>query len=355
MLSLPHMQPLFEYLERVKRAQGPGYDTPAFDPCDGGIRAKVLFLLEAPGPRAVGSAFISRNNPDQTARNMLQLLRAAGLPREDTLLWNIVPWYVGDGRKIRPVTSADIEEAAPYLEELLGLLPGLRAIVLMGKKAQSARKTIRRLTRVRLFEADHPSPQVFNVWPEKREEAQQVFNRVAAFIQSDTPEIPSPSPCSTLDKGPRGPESFHIPVDAPSEDARVAEPPPSRAQADTRSKSVPAATDLEERRLTVAQEFRNQNPRRPNTHGWLAFEVLRRAPGGSLAFREYATRLFNPDPEISEFAKSIPGQASAYQDFRHIRCDIYRDTVRVDPPLPEEWYSTPRCSRGTQPSRGRSS
>jgi hypothetical protein len=33
MLSLPHMQPLFEFLERVKRALGSGYDTPDLDPC----------------------------------------------------------------------------------------------------------------------------------------------------------------------------------------------------------------------------------------------------------------------------------------------------------------------------------
>jgi hypothetical protein len=285
---------------------------------------------------------------------MLQLLQTAGLSREDTLLWNIVPWYVGDGRKIRPVTSDDIEEAAPYLEELLGLLPGLQAIVLMGKKAQSARKTIRRLTRVRLFEADHPSPQVFNVWPEKREEAQQVFNRVAAFVHSNSREIPSHSPSSILDEEPLVTETFHIPVHTPSEHPRVAEPRPSRPQVHTTSKSIPAASDLEGRQLSVTEEFRNRNPRRPNTHGWLAFEVLRRAPSGSLGFHDYATRLFNPDPEISQLAKSIPGQASAYQHFKHIRCDIYRGAVNADPPLPDEWYSVQRCSQGTQLYRGRS-
>lgn len=184
MLSLPHVQPLADYLRRMKNAQGASCEMPYFDPCDGGVRAKTLFLLEAPGPKAVGSAFVSRNNPDQTARNINELLREAGLPREDTLLWNIVPWYVGDGQKIRPVTSEDIEEASLYLEELIDLLPDLRAIVLVGEKAKSARGRIQRLTRAKIFEAPHPSPKVFNIWPEKREEMQKMLNALTAFLHA---------------------------------------------------------------------------------------------------------------------------------------------------------------------------
>jgi uracil-DNA glycosylase len=182
MLSLPHMQPLVAYLRRVKASVGPGYDMPDFDPCDGGIRAKLLFLLEAPGPKAVGSTFISRNNPDQTARNMNLLLRTAGITREDTLLWNIVPWYVGTGQKIRPVDKGDIAQAIPYLRELIQLLPDLRGIVLVGKKAQSASAVIRRITPMPLVETHHPSRRVFNVWPEKRDEAQAVFNSLQRFL-----------------------------------------------------------------------------------------------------------------------------------------------------------------------------
>jgi len=117
---------------------------------------------------------------------------------------------------------------------------------------------------------------------------------------------------------------------------------------------IPAAPDMEGRQLTIVPEFRDQNPRRPNTHGWLAFEVLRRAPSGSLRFRAYATRLYHPDDEIARLAKAIPGQTNAYQDFKHIRCDVYRGVVCVDPPLPNEWYTVERCSKGTRPHRARS-
>jgi hypothetical protein len=112
---------------------------------------------------------------------------------------------------------------------------------------------------------------------------------------------------------------------------------------------IPSAPDLEGCQLTVAREFRESNPRRPFTHGWLAFEVLRRASGGTLSFNAYAARLFNPDPEIRELARRIPGEPNAYQHFKHIRCDIYRRAVTVSPALPDEWFKVSRCSPGGRP------
>jgi hypothetical protein len=61
--------------------------------------------------------------------------------------------------------------------------------------------------------------------------------------------------------------------------------------------------------------------------------------------------LFEPDPEIQNLSRTIPGQPNAYQDFKHIRCDIFRRVVRVDPPLPETWYRVRRCSDGSRPYR----
>ena len=89
-----------------------------------------------PGPKARGSGFISRNNPDESAKNFFLACQAAGLPREETVVWNIVPWYIGDGEKIRPATREDIQAGLPYLKRLLQLLPRLEAVVLVGGKAQ---------------------------------------------------------------------------------------------------------------------------------------------------------------------------------------------------------------------------
>ena len=184
MAHAPHMKPLTEYLNQVKQRQGDGYDLPAFDPLDGGIHARALFLLEAPGPKAVGSAFISRNNPDPTARNFCELLADSDILRRDTLIWNTVPWYVGDGAgRIRPVSRQDIAESLPYLDGLLALLRDLKLIVLVGNKSQSAASDIRARTRLPFVTMPHPSARVFNVWPEKRVEAQKALNTVAAFLR----------------------------------------------------------------------------------------------------------------------------------------------------------------------------
>lgn len=183
MLEQPHMRPLAEYLERIK-AEHSEKSLPSFDPCDGGINAKALFLLEAPGPKAVGSTFISRNNPDPTARNMCELLQESGLARRDTLLWNIVPWYVGDGTRIRAVNRDDITEAFSYLSDLLTLLPDLKVVALVGKKAQSAKEKIRELTELPLIDTPHPSARVFNVWPHKREEMREILSQIKNTIST---------------------------------------------------------------------------------------------------------------------------------------------------------------------------
>jgi hypothetical protein len=54
-----------------------------------------------------------------------RLLAEADFDRREVVLWNVVPWYVGDGSKIRPVRPSDIQQALPDLQALLGLLTSL--------------------------------------------------------------------------------------------------------------------------------------------------------------------------------------------------------------------------------------
>ncbi len=79
LLRLPHVAALTDFVNRLRQAMGPQYGIPYFDPLDGGISAKILYLLEAPGPRAVDAGFISRNNPDETAKNFYLLNEEAGI------------------------------------------------------------------------------------------------------------------------------------------------------------------------------------------------------------------------------------------------------------------------------------
>jgi uracil-DNA glycosylase len=182
MMALPHMSPLVSYVERIRSRRSHECDVPLFDPCDGGVNAKILFLLEAPGPKAVGSSFISRNNPDLTARNMNRLLGEAALPREASILWNIIPWYIGSGKRIRAAIKSDVQEALPYLMDLISLLTNLKAIVLVGKPAASAAIQIASLSPVPVFYAPHPSPKVFNIYPHKRIEALELFKSLLRYV-----------------------------------------------------------------------------------------------------------------------------------------------------------------------------
>src|SRR5258708_7194323 len=68
-----HIAPLTEFVEALRAEVGVAAIVPDFDPWDGGIDAEILYLLEAPGPQAVASSFISRNNPDESAKNFFQL------------------------------------------------------------------------------------------------------------------------------------------------------------------------------------------------------------------------------------------------------------------------------------------
>ena len=170
-----HIAPLTDYVEHLRKTLGCNQEIPYFDPCDGGINAKLLFLLEAPGPKAISSGFISRDNPDPTARSMTQISSECGIPRQETVSWNVVPWYVGSEGRIRPVTKEEIDAGIQALKSLQPLLPNLRVVVLMGRKAQSAKSEVENIFQTKVLTCPHPSPRVFRVWPAKREEIKSVF------------------------------------------------------------------------------------------------------------------------------------------------------------------------------------
>ncbi len=158
-----HIATLTEFVHLLRKERAFDTSVPYFDPLDGGVRAQCLFLLEAPGGRAVGSGFVSRNNPDGTAKNFFVLNQQARLPREQTIIWNVVPWYVGTATKIRAVNRRDIDEAMPHLQHLLQLLPRLRVAVLVGRKAQRVRTVLERIRpECEILECPHPSPLALN-------------------------------------------------------------------------------------------------------------------------------------------------------------------------------------------------
>jgi len=158
MLSLPHIASLAAYAARLRSR--PSVEVPDFDPLDGGVEARVLFLLEKPGPMISpcrplreGSGFISRDNDGATAEAMRRFMLEAGLPRSDVVIWNVIPWWNGT----IAVTAAERTAGLQELPNLLTLLNRLHTAVLVGRTAARARPM---LDGLRVLESAHPSPQV---------------------------------------------------------------------------------------------------------------------------------------------------------------------------------------------------
>jgi uracil-DNA glycosylase len=176
--EVEHTLPLLSLLRSLRKAKGRRL-VPGFDPLDGGAHASVLLLLETPGRRAVESGFVSRNNPDPTAKNLFCLLGKAKLPRSSTLIWNAVPWDLRSNGKSRAPREQDLLEARPALARLLSKLRELEFIVLVGGAAQSLHTWLSSRTEARLLACHHPSARVFNLWPRRREENREVLAWIA--------------------------------------------------------------------------------------------------------------------------------------------------------------------------------
>lgn len=118
----PHITPLNDMVAGL-RAEDRGA-VPDFDPMDGGVGARILFLMEKPGPMTdsdqpgrAGSGFISCDNDDESAAATFTFVR------DETLIWNAIPWW-NDSIKVTP---EEWRVGLLRLEALLNLLPRLQS------------------------------------------------------------------------------------------------------------------------------------------------------------------------------------------------------------------------------------
>jgi uracil-DNA glycosylase len=156
-LGTPRFAPLEAW--RARLAEG-GRRVPHVDPLDGGVDARLLLLLETPGPGDAPIRFVSRDNPSGTGRNLGRFLAEARIARQDMLLWNAAPWIAhAPGAKNRALTRPEIREGIGTLPALLALLPRLEIVVLAGRVAAQARQTIAETrASAAIIEIPHPSP-----------------------------------------------------------------------------------------------------------------------------------------------------------------------------------------------------
>ncbi len=166
LLAEAHMAPLAGFTEALR---GPGVEVPDFDPLDGGVRARLLFLLEKPGPATSpsrrgrpGSGFVSRDSDDPTAEATWTFMREAGIDRRETVIWNVVPRWNGTTR----IGAGEVEEGLGRLDALLDLLPRLVCGVTVGRRAERAAPRLASRG-LRLVASAHPSPQVRAAYPDR--------------------------------------------------------------------------------------------------------------------------------------------------------------------------------------------
>jgi len=154
-LGSAHITRLEAYAETLRASHG---EVPHFDPFDGGVDARLLFLLATPGPSLAQIRFTSRDNPTGTARTLRRLFAAAGIPRRESVLWNAVPWILlRRGRTLGVPSAHDRAAARAVLPDLLELLPRLEAVVLLGAEASTLADRVQERVPI-VFMAPHPSP-----------------------------------------------------------------------------------------------------------------------------------------------------------------------------------------------------
>lgn len=148
-----------------------------FDPLDGGTSAQALFLFEKPGPKAACSGFISRNNNDQTAENTFRFMEQAGIPRKLTCIWNVIPGWNGSLK----VTSEELRSGVASLPDLFELVPDLKVVMLVGRRAERA-KPLLEGRGLPVLSSCHPSPKNYALAREKWLAIPSQWTQVQSYI-----------------------------------------------------------------------------------------------------------------------------------------------------------------------------
>ncbi|MGK8511378.1 uracil-DNA glycosylase family protein [Nocardia asiatica] len=136
-IEMPHVRALNQLIDRIEADTG-FENLPYIDPLFGGVAAELLFVLKAPegdaSPDLRDRRFLSWDNDDVGAENFFRTCAAAGLDRARCTAWNACPFPITGGAP----TRSELGRAEPYTRRMLGMLPQLRVVVLLGSPAQHA-------------------------------------------------------------------------------------------------------------------------------------------------------------------------------------------------------------------------
>ena len=182
LIDSPHIAPIRALAARVAAERGA--PVPAPDPLDGGVGARMLLLLETPGPAVLRTGFVTRDSANGTAANLFRFLAGAGPSRPHTIRCKGAPWLTpAAGPRTRAPRRAEVAAAAPYLAPLLDLLPRLAVAVLAGRFAGEAAPALAALRPdLPVIRVPHPSPTYVCTAPEVPERIRRGLAEAAAIL-----------------------------------------------------------------------------------------------------------------------------------------------------------------------------
>ena len=185
LIDAPHIAPLRALAKQIATERGAPVPDP--DPLDGGVAARLLLLLETPGPSIGRTGFVSRDNATGTAANLFRFLGEAGISRSDTLIWNAIPWVIhAPGARNRAPRRAEAAAAAPYFAPLLALLPRLAVVVPAGRSAAQAAAPLAEMRpNLPVIFVPHPSPTYVCTSPTVRERILSGLREASARLRRD--------------------------------------------------------------------------------------------------------------------------------------------------------------------------
>ncbi len=175
------MQALNRFAASLRERHGV---VPDFDPLDGGPAARLLLVLETPGPGTAPMRFVSRDNLTGTAANLRRFLDAAGIARRDSVIWNAVPWIIhASHARNRPPRRAEKTLGLVELPPLLQLLPRLAVVVLAGRVAADAEPLIATARPgLPVLLMPHPSPTIVCTSPAIPASIARILGEASALV-----------------------------------------------------------------------------------------------------------------------------------------------------------------------------
>ncbi len=175
------MRPLNSFVMSLRERHGV---VPDFDPHDGGAAARLLLILETPGPGSAPVRFVSRDNATGTAANLRRFLDTAEITRRDSIIWNAVPWVIhAPNARNRPPRRAEAMLGLLELPPLLDLLPRLAVVVLAGRVAAEAEPLIAAARPgLPILVMPHPSPTIVCTSPMIARSIAQVLAEAATLV-----------------------------------------------------------------------------------------------------------------------------------------------------------------------------